>query len=214
VSSRFLATIASAGLSLLFVVACGGDDEGVKPVGGSSGGGGGGKADPPLCAPAPAPMKPASSCDVTIESPPVGPVTHVGEGTPIAYCSNPPSGGNHYPVWANFQEYSAPVDWPYLVHSMEHGAVVLLYKCDPPGCTEIVEQLRTVRDNAAPDPLCALGTKRIIIAPSPDIDTKVAAAAWGKTYQAACVDMPTLEAFVRDNYAKGPENFCNAGRTF
>ena len=158
--------------------------------------------------------KPAASCDVTIESPPISGATHVPEGTAIAYCSNPPSSGNHYPVWAAYQEYSAPVEWPYLVHSMEHGAVVLLYKCAPPGCPEIVEQLVKVRDNAAADPLCVNGGKRIIIAPSATITTKVAAAAWGKTYQAACVDMPTLEAFVRDNYAKGPENLCNPGRTF
>ncbi len=73
-----------------------------------------------------------------------------------------------------------------------------------------------VRDNAVADPVCAPhgGTKRIIIAPSKTIPTKVAAAAWGKTYKAACVDMPTLEAFVRDDYAKGPENLCDPGRTF
>lgn len=119
-------------------------------------------------------------------------------------------------MWANFQEYGAPVEWPYLVHSMEHGAVVLLYNCDPPGCPDIVDQLKRVRDNAAVDPLCtdAGAAKRIIIAPSPTIPTKVAAATWRRTYQASCVDMPTLEAFVRDNYAKGPENICASGRTF
>ena len=42
----------------------------------------------------------------------------------------------------------------------------------------------------------------------------LAAAAWGATYQASCVDRPSLEAFVRDHYAKGPENLCVSGRSF
>jgi hypothetical protein len=207
VNLRVFAKAALTALPVLSILACG-DDETSTPVDA------GGEAAAPACAQAPAPQKPAASCNVTLESPPVGGAKHVPEGTPVAYCSNPPSGGDHYPVWADFREYTAPVDWPYLVHSMEHGAVVLLYKCDPPGCPDVVAQLKKVRDDAAADPLCAAGTKRIIIAPSTTILTKVAAAAWGKTYQADCVDETTLEAFVRDNYAKGPENFCNPGRTF
>jgi len=207
VNARSFALAALAALPIFSTVACGDDDA-------DGSGRGTGEAAAPVCAQAPAPEKPAASCDVTIESPPPGNVRHLPEGTAITYCSNPPSGGDHYPVWAAFQEYAAPVDWPYLVHSMEHGAVVLLYKCDPSGCPDIVDQLRKVRDDAAADPLCVPGTKRIIIAPSPTIPTTVAAAAWGKTYQAPCVDLPTLEAFVRDNYGKGPENFCTPGRTF
>lgn len=204
VNARVLFRASLAALTLLSI-ACGDDDSAVgSPV----------DTTAPVCAATPPADKPAASCDVTIESPPISGAAHVPEGTTIAYCSNPPSSGDHYPVWAAFQEYSAPVEWPYLVHSMEHGAVLLLYKCDPPGCPELVEQLVKVRDDAAVDPLCTEGVKRIIIAPSTTIATKVAAAAWGKTYQAACVDIPTLEAFVRDNYAKGPENLCATGRTF
>jgi len=228
VNARLSAKAALAALPFFSLLACGDDD--ALPARDAGTGeaavvpamptvprdGGTAEAAAPVCAETPPPDRPAAACDVTIESPPLRVSLHVPEGTPVAYCSNPPSSGDHYPVWAAFQEYSMAVDWPYLVHSMEHGAVVLLYKCDPPGCPEIVEQLRNVRDNAAIDPMCIPhgGRNRIIIAPSPTIPTKVAAAAWGKTYKAACVDMPTLEAFVRDNYAKGPENLCDPGRTF
>jgi hypothetical protein len=199
-TALFLSTVASAG--------CGDENETTAVTPSTS------DAGSNECAPAPPAAKPAASCEVTIESPPVGSANHLPEGTQITYCSNPPSSGPHYPVWADFQVYDKPIEWPYLVHSMEHGSVVLLYKCDAPGCPEIVADLVKVRDNAAADPLCSAGTKRIIVAPSTTILTKVAAAAWGKTYQADCVDMPTLEAFVRDNYAKGPENICVPGRTF
>lgn len=211
VSARFLVH-ALLVVPFLCVVACGDDDDAASPPAGVDGGGG--EAAAPVCAEVPAPEKPAASCDVTIESPPISGANHVPEGTALSYCSNPPSSGDHYPVWAAFQQYSSPVEWPYLVHSMEHGAIVLLYNCDAQGCPEIVDALVKVRDDAAPDPLCADGTKRIIIAPSPTIPTKVAAAAWGKTYRADCVDAPTLDAFVHDNYAKGPENLCVAGRAF
>lgn len=192
------------------VPACGDDDDGrsIHDAGVV------GEAAAPVCAKEPDPVKPASSCDVTLGSPPIAGQTHVPEGTPIAYCSNPPSSGNHYPVWADFQEYSSPVEWPYLVHDLEHGAILLLYKCDPPGCPDVVEQFRQIRDAAPADPLCVPGTKRFIIAPNPTIPTKIAAVAWGKTYTATCVDVPTLTTFATDNYAKGPEDLCSPGRAF
>lgn len=210
VNARFFSKAALVALPLFSVVACGDDDD-ASPKDGATG-----DASAPVCAEMPPPEKPAAACNVTIESPPIAGNKHLPEGTAITYCTTPPSSGDHYGNWASFQEYSAPIEWPYLVHSMEHGAVVLLYKCDPPGCPDVVEQLRKVRDNAAADPVCLRsgGTKRFIIAPSTTITTKVAAAAWGKTYQADCVDMPTLETFARDNYAKGPEDLCIPGRTF
>ncbi|MBX3209673.1 MAG: DUF3105 domain-containing protein [Labilithrix sp.] len=210
---RSLACAALLAIPVSCLFACGGDDDSSsRPADGVDGGSG--EAAAPVCGEIGAPEKPAASCEVTIESPPIAGVRHVPEGTPLTYCSNPPSSGDHYAVWAAFQQYSAPVDWPYLVHSMEHGGVVLLYKCDPPGCPEIVDALVKVRDEAAADAICTDGSKRIIIAPSPTIPTKVAAAAWGKTYRADCVDAPTLSAFVGENVGKGPENLCAPGRTF
>ncbi|MBX3211755.1 MAG: DUF3105 domain-containing protein [Labilithrix sp.] len=211
-TARFLAHAALV-VPFLCVAACGDDDDAAAgPPAGVDGGGG--EAAAPICADVPPPEKPAASCDVTIESPPISGAAHVPEGTALSYCSNPPSSGDHYPVWADFRQYPAPVEWPYLVHSMEHGAVVLLYKCEPSGCPDVVDALVKVRDEAAADPLCSNGVKRIIIAPSATIPTQVAAAAWGKTYRADCADPATLAAFVRDNYAKGPENLCVAGRVF
>jgi hypothetical protein len=199
------------------VLACGGDDDGASA--GST------DAGPLVCAPPASPQKPAASCEVTLESPAMQGQAgvHVPSGSAVTYCSNPPSSGPHYAIWADFQVYKAPVPAPYLVHSLEHGAVVLYWKCHPPAgaadeCPEpeaLVNELRKIRDNVPVDPLCVAPTRaRIIIAPSKDINTEVAAAAWGATYQAACVDPPTLEAFVRDHYAKGPEDVCVPGLTF
>lgn len=150
-------------------------------------------------------------CNVRVAAPAVVTGTHVPEGSPIAYASNPPSSGPHYPVWANFQEYAHPVADGYLVHSLEHGAVVLLYKCpdDAGDCLEMVSQLRAVRDAVATDLLCDASVRvRIVIAPRAANDAAVTAAAWGNTYRADCVDASSLAAFVRAHYGRGPEDLC------
>lgn len=160
------------------------------------------------------PLRPDASCPVVIETPEIVASPHVPEGTPIQYNSNPPSSGPHFPVWANFQEYAQPIPRGYLVHSMEHGAVLLLYKCAG-ACDAVVAELRKVRDAIATDPGCDPSIRvRVIIAPDPDLASPVAAASWGWIYNAQCVDAPTLTAFVRDRYARGPENFCSPGRVF
>lgn len=161
-----------------------------------------------------APYHPDASCPVTIETPDILGANHVPEGTPLTFNSNPPSSGDHYPIWAAFREYGAPVPWGYLVHSMEHGAVVLLYKCDQ-ACPAIVDELRKIRESMPADPLCAPDVRtRVILAPAPDLDVPVAAAAWGWTYKAQCVDVPTLTEFAREHYAQSPENICSQGREF
>lgn len=188
------------------LVACGSDDDSTS--GGSDAG-----ADRRLAQP----FRPNASCPVVIESPEVVSSQHVPEGTEITYASNPPSSGPHYPVWANFKEYSTPLDEGYLVHSLEHGAVALLYKCDPksPACAPTIDALRKIRDSIPTDTRCSSAIRvRVILAPFPRLDVPVAAAAWGFTYKADCVDVPTLTTFVNDNYAKSPEDICIAGRDF
>ena len=138
---------------------------------------------------------------------------HVDAGTPLTYNSNPPSSGNHYRDWANFQEFKTTVPDGNLVHSLEHGAVALLYKCEGAACPPIIAALEKIRDGVPTDPLCTAAIRvRIIIMPYPKLDVPVAAAAWGFTYKAACLDVPTLTQFVKDNYGQSPESICAPGQ--
>lgn len=156
----------------------------------------------------------AAACNVRVDAPPLMTTVHIPHFAPVVYNSNPPSSGPHYTTWANYQEYADPVDDRYLVHSLEHGAVLFLYKCEDAGCPEIVDALRAVREAIPSDPLCDPSIRvRIIIAPRPANDVTVAAAAWGQTYRADCVDAASLAKFVADHYAMAPENFCDPGVT-
>lgn len=159
------------------------------------------------------------SCNVTLASPAPVASPHIPEGSPTSYATNPPSSGPHYPVWANFQEFTTVVPDGYLVHSLEHGAVELLYDCDvsDPTCASMVADLRKVRDAVPDDPSCVRDGNpssrvRIIIAHRPTNDSVIAAAAWGQTYHADCVDIPSLTAFANAYMGKGTEDLCYAGR--
>jgi len=177
------------------------------------------------------PYFPDASCPVEIDSPPLLPGIHVPVGTDITtWDSNPPSSGEHYPIWAAFQEFSTPVPRGYYVHDLEHGAIVLLYNCsllDDAGagsdaasdagdagtaCDALVAGLRQVVASMPTDPMCDPSIRvRYVLTPDPLIAYPVAAAAWGWTYNASCLDLPTLEAFAHDHYAQAPENECMNG---
>lgn len=157
----------------------------------------------------------AAACNVRLDSPPLMESPHVPDGMPVAYNSNPPSSGPHYGSWANFQEFTQPVDDRYLVHALEHGAVLLLYDCEGSACAPIVAALRAIRDAVPTDPLCDPSIRvRVILAPRPGNDDPVAAAAWGAIYRATCVDTRSLLRFVVDHYSKAPEAFCTPGMSF
>lgn len=47
----------------------------------------------------------------------------------IIYNSNPPTSGEHFPVWAKKGVYDRLVSDGYLIHSLEHGYVIISYDC-------------------------------------------------------------------------------------
>lgn len=55
---------------------------------------------------------------------------HVPIGTEVAYGTNPPTSGNHYAQWTKWGVYDTPKDDRNLVHSLEHGYVIISYNCD------------------------------------------------------------------------------------
>jgi len=161
---------------------------------------------------------PDGPCAIAIDTPPLLPAIHVSDAD-ITWDSNPPSSGEHFPVWAAFRAYTSPVPRPYYVHDLEHGAVVLVYNCaaGPIDCGAIEAQLQQVSDALPDDPLCTgagQGVRvRTVITPDPLLDVPVAAAAWGWTYRAQCFDLQTLVDFARAHYGNGPEATCYDGQS-
>jgi hypothetical protein len=210
---RFLlGLLLSAATPAFLLAACGESEDPTDPTPTGDGGGG----SPFDARRLDAPIHVDAACSVVIDTPAFLPSPHVDIGTPVEYNSNPPSSGPHYGIWAAFKSYEKPVDRRYYVHSMEHGAVVFAYRCDDGGgCPEIAAALQGVIDSLPPDPLCASQGARLraILTPDPLLDVPIAAASWGWTYKADCIDIPSLKSFATEHYAAGPENFCSAGQT-
>jgi hypothetical protein len=124
------------------------------------------------------------------------------------YGTNPPSSGNHYPTWADYKTYPTPVPWGHLVHSLEHGAIVIVYNC-PGGCADEVARAQAFIDALPVDPECtAPDVRRVILAPDPLLDVRWAASAWTWTLRASCFDPVPFGAFVKAHYGMGREDFC------
>jgi len=142
---------------------------------------------------------------------------HVATNDGVTYNSNPPSSGPHCGALGRYAVFgqSKPLPSCNYLHNMEHGAVVLLYKCAGE-CPEIVAALSGVRDQIV-DSECTF-TKRVILTPDPNLNTLVAAAAWTTTWTSDCVNddaLASLTTFIRDNLGgagSAPEgNLCGDG---
>ena len=132
---------------------------------------------------------------------------HVPLGTPVTYRSNPPASGPHYPVWARYQEYTAPVERPYWVHNIEHGAIVLLYRPDAPPATVValVDAFRAL----PVDPAC--GHARALLTPDPLLPGLVAAVAADWVLTADGVDAVAIREFALVHRNRAPEDVCASG---
>lgn len=55
---------------------------------------------------------------------------HVNDIAEVTYNSDPPTSGSHFPVWAKKGVYDRLISDGYLIHSLEHGYIVISYNCD------------------------------------------------------------------------------------
>lgn len=55
---------------------------------------------------------------------------HVDIGKTQSYNSNPPASGPHYTEWTRAGIYDSPGVDEYLVHSLEHGYIIISYNCE------------------------------------------------------------------------------------
>lgn len=189
-------------LSLLLVASCG-----------SNGGEPGSRFDEMTTHPDLDPIAPYDECTVYTARENVTAFNHEFVCSELTHTSYPPVGGNHYPIWAAFQEYDAPVPWGFLLHSLEHGAVVVAYRCEDEASCTLADELRAILDERPDDSLCAgHGSRnRMILVPDPELSEPIAAVSWGRMYTATCLDAESLHAFIDVAYGNAREDLCNAG---
>jgi len=155
-----------------------------------------------------------SACNAVVQqfSPDAG--IHVAACSPIVWSTDPPSSGEHYPIWAAYKSYTKVVPRGFWVHDLEHGAVVIVYNCPTGGASEIA-QAQAMIDNLAVDSICtAPVSRRIVMTPDPLLTTKWAASAWGWTLRSDCFESSAFAAFIAAHYAQAPANECANGWDF
>lgn len=117
---------------------------------------------------------------------------HVPAGTEVLYNSNPPTSGPHYAEWTRAGIYDPAPDDRNLVHSLEHGYVIISY-----------------RDKELKDKIVALanelGVRKLIVTPRESLDVPLALTAWTRILKLQSVDEELIRDFVGIFRNAGPE---------
>lgn len=110
----------------------------------------------------------------------------------VSYPRNPPTGGDHAPVWTNCGIYTAPVEPTRAVHSLEHGAVWLSYRPDLP--EDQVAELTSLVGNQ----------DYLLLSPITEQASPVTITAWGKQLSVDSSSDARLATFIK-KYRQGPQ---------
>ena len=124
---------------------------------------------------------------------------HVKSDTQVEYGSNPPTSGPHYEEWTKAGVYEEPLADGNLVHSLEHGYVIISYNCEQenPECKDLVSKVVAIWEEK--------GRNKIIVTPRPSLDTKIALTAWTKLDKFDEFDAERINFFIDEFRNKGPE---------
>jgi hypothetical protein len=119
---------------------------------------------------------------------------HIGNNEqPDNWNSNPPTSGDHLATPLGAGVYDSEQDMRALVHNLEHGYVVILYKGIPADQVEQLTKFVEARDRS-----------KLILAPYTALDSNgVALTAWQNLETMQRVNMDVVQAFVNDYMTPG-----------
>jgi hypothetical protein len=142
---------------------------------------------------------------------------HVPDGSPITYKHQPPSSGNHYSSanaprpWAPYKD---PVPPGEFVHNLEHGGIVLVYKCSASECGAMYQQAQQVYTKLPKrnEPTKPQGGQpqvqevKFLSTPYQDMSPNVAVLAWNKEEDLSEIDVKAITAFYNQYADHGRED--------
>jgi len=133
--------------------------------------------------------------------------THIQLGDPHEpYNSDPPTSGPHAAsVEAGFYDEAPPDE--QLVHNLEHGYVIIWYKCATPDDTEcqtLKTQIKDVMARAKPM-LIGTDSKKLVAVPRPAMETLIALTSWGRIDKLTAFDEAEITDFINTFRNQAPE---------
>lgn len=133
----------------------------------------------------------------TLEKPPDEGRGHGAPGASLQYGSDIPTSGVHDPTWVNPGVYDEVQRREKLVHSLEHGMIVIYY--ESPGA----DALKTL---TAWTELYDKPWSGIVLAPKPGLGEALVLTAWNRRLRLQQLDTDAAAAFVDAFRGRGPEN--------
>lgn len=119
----------------------------------------------------------------------------------VTYKTFPPTSGNHYEIPSNSGFYQESPSYEQLVHSLEHGDIVIYYK---PNLSEaelkILQTLSQITYKGS----------GVEVVPNDQIETPIVATAWTKMMKLDAVDEKKLRQFMYQFMYEGPEKLAIA----
>lgn len=119
-----------------------------------------------------------------------------GDPTPV-YKTVPPTSGTHNPASLPAGIYDNNTDITMLVHSLEHGYVIMYYNGIS---SQELAQLKAIQNQ---DPF------KTIVAPYPNMPHKIALAAWARLQTCDGVSDAAIRSFIAQFRNQGPEPFAS-----
>lgn len=103
----------------------------------------------------------------------------------VPYNTRPPTSGPHLPSIARWGIHTQPIPDELQVHNLEDGGVLVQYNCTD--CQELIAKLAAIVSRY-PD--------RVILAPYPKMETRIALTAWGRIDTFEDVDEARIVRFI------------------
>jgi len=123
---------------------------------------------------------------------------HVPIGTVITYATDPPTSGPHYPAPQEGGFFDAEIAAAFLVHSLEHGAIVIYYHGDMLTTDQLDHLRRLARQNPG-------AFSQVICVPREDHTYPIILTAWTHRLRLTEYDKDRIDGFVSLFIGQGPE---------
>ena len=114
---------------------------------------------------------------------------------PVNYESTPPTHGPHAAAPAPCGVHSEPIPNENMVHSLEHGAVGILY--EP---SVALDDIRVIED------IVGSYDGRVFSAPYPEMPTTIAVTSWGEMMRLDSLDVGAIRDYIAAFRGNGPED--------
>jgi hypothetical protein len=137
--------------------------------------------------------------DAGIETFPNEGDTHLPVGTVIVYNTDPPTSGNHYPDPQLGGYYTSPIAAAFLVHSMEHGGVIIYYDASIVAPSDLT-QLQNLAAQHPGD------FSQVVVVPRSDPTYPLILTAWTHRLRLTQYDQTRIDGFITLFLGQGPEH--------